>query len=442
MPERWLYTPEHSQPLPPDDNWWRGFNDPLLDSLIAEAVERNYDVAIAGRRIEAAQAAVASARAGYFPKVGISAGYSLGRESGMLAKQPGPAINSRHISLGANASWEIDLFGRITTSVRQQKALQGVAKADYDATMVSLCASLASAYMDLRASQAQEAVIIDHLTNQKEVLRIAEERYKADLVSQLDVAQATTVYGSTLAALPNIRNSINSSINAIAMLLGRYPAEVDSILSIPAPVPDYTDAVSTSVPAELLRRRPDIMAAERTLAAQAAALGVAKKEFMPTLTIDGSFGVASRDASDMFKKQSVTYSVTPTLSWTVFNGFGRRAAVASARAEMEIALVSYHQTVLNATSEVENALSSYISARQYVAYLLDVVESARKEVELSLVQYRSGLTLFTPVAQAQTNYLQYDDELVSARAAESRALIDLYRALGGGYDTSDTDSNQ
>lgn len=433
MPERWLYTPQQSQTLPPDDDWWRGFNDPLLDSLISEAVNNNYNVAIAASRIRAAEAAISSAKAGYYPTVGLSAGYTLARQSGNLTKEAGEAVKSHYMSLGANASWEIDLFGRIAASVREQKELKNVARADYDGTMVSLCASLATAYISLRAAQTQEQVAQAHLKTQKRVLEITEERHEAALVSGLDVAQAKTVYGSTKAILPDIRSSIASSINAIALLLGRFPAEVSEMLSRPATMPAYDGLVATSIPAELLRRRPDIIAAERTIAARAAALGVAKKDFLPTLAIQGSFGVESRDADRLFKNQSITYSVAPTLTWTVFDGFGRRAAVESARVENEIAVETYNQTVLSATTEVENALSAYINARDYVTDLADVVASAKQEVALSLEQYKTGLTLFTPVAQALMTFLQYDDELVSARASEAKALIDLYRALGGGY---------
>lgn len=433
MPGRWLYTPEHSQTLPPDDAWWQGFGDPMLDSLISEAVNNNYNVAIAADRIRAAEAAISSAKAGYYPTVGLSAGYTLARQSGNLTKVSGEAMKSHYMSLGANASWEIDLFGRITASVREQKELRNVARADYDGTMVSLCASLATAYVNLRAAQTQQQVAEAHLKSQKRVLEIAEERHEAALVSGLDVAQATTVYGSTKAVLPGIRSTIASSINAIALLLGRFPAEVSDMLSRPAPMPTYNGLVATSIPAELLRRRPDIVAAERTIAARAAALGVAKKEFLPTLAIQGSFGVESRDADRLFKNRSITYSVAPTLTWTVFDGFGRRAAVEGARVENEIAVDNYNQTVLSAATEVENALSAYINARDYVADLTDVVTSAQKEVNLSLEQYKTGLTIFTPVAQALTTFLQYDDELVAARASEAKALIDLYRALGGGY---------
>lgn len=432
-PEHWIYTPEHSQTLPPDDSWWSGFNDSTLDSLISEAVANNYNVAIAARRIAAAQAATAAARAAYYPSVSVNAGYVAGRQSGNLGRTSAPATSSRYMNLGLSAQWEADLFGRITSKVSEQKALTDVSKADYDATMVSLCSSLASAYLSLRMDQSRREVILAHLSAEERVLEIVKTRYDAGLVSDLDVAQSKTVYASSKSALPAIENAIASDINSIALLLGKYPAEVAPRLSEVADIPSYDGIVATSIPGELIRRRPDIVAAERTVAAQAAALGVARKDFLPTLTINGSFGFEARDPSDLFKSSSIYYSVEPTLSWTLFNGFGRRAAVAQARANMELAIDQYRQTVLSSVSEVENALSSLITARQYVVDLEEVVASAKREVDLSLVQYRTGLTLFTPVAQALTSYLQYDDELVEARAEESQAIISLYRALGGGF---------
>ncbi len=433
IPERWIYTPEYSQTLPPDDNWWQGFSDSTLDSLISEAVENNYNVAIAARRIAAAEAATASARAAFFPSLSASAGYSMSRQSGNLGAVSAPASSSRFMSLGLSAQWEIDLFGRISSQVKEQKAMTEVAKADYDATMVSLCASLASSYISLRMDQKRRDVIMAHLSAEERVLAIVKARYEAGLVSDLDMAQSETVYASAKSALPGINNSIASEINAIALLLGRYPAEIAPRLSADADIPAYNGIVATSIPGELLRRRPDIMAAERTIAARAAAFGVARKDFLPTLAINGSFGVEARDPDKLFKSRSVYYSVEPTLTWTIFDGFGRRAAVAGASADMEIAVDQYRQTILSATSEVENALSSLITSRQYVADLEEAVSAAKREVDLSLVQYRTGLTLFTPVAQALTSYLQFDDELVAARASESQAIISLYRALGGGF---------
>lgn len=433
IPGRWLYTPDQSQTLPPDDRWWTGFNDPILDSLIVEAVDNNYDIAIAASRIAAANAAVRSAQAAYYPTIGVNVGYNLLRSSGNTTNPTTSAINAHHMSLGATASWEIDLFGRISSTVKEQKARRDVSRADYEATMVSLCAQLASSYIDLRQYQVQLAVLNAHLKSQESVVNIARARHEADLVSGLDVSQAETVLFSTRAALPSVRSSIATTINAIAILLGRYPAEVEARLSQPKAVPIYKANIMASLPGELLRRRPDVVAAERSVAAQAAALGVAKKDFLPTLAIQGSFALESRRPGDLFEKNAISYSVAPTLTWTLFDGFGRRAAVAAARAQLEIETDTYRQTVLNAVSEVENAMISYRSATEYEARLKEVVESAANEVKLSLVQYRSGLALFTTVAQAQTTYLQYDDELVAARAARSRALVDLYRALGGGY---------
>lgn len=435
LPERWIYTPEHSQPSPPDDEWWRAFNDPLLDSLIASASRDNPDVSIAMRRIQGAEAAVSRAKASYFPTIVLTAGYTLDRQSGNLGRTPIPAESSRFMSLGANASWEVDLFGRISASVRQQKEMAKVSKADYDGTLVSLTASLATAYINLRMAQQQLAIVETHLKSQERAFEIARARHEATLVSELDEAQAATVCATTRATLPSLRRSIAAGINSIAILLGRYPSEVESLLANASPLPVYSGMVSTSIPGELLRRRPDIVAAEATVASQAAALGVAKKDFLPTLAIQGSFSIESHDPSRLFEKRSIAYSVVPTLSWTLFDGFGRRAAVKEARASLEVSVEQYRQTVLNAVSEVEDALSAYIYARQYSMDLADAAASAAREVELSLVQYRSGLTLFTPVSQALTTYLQLDSELVAAQASESTALINLYRALGGGYIT-------
>jgi len=419
---------------PADDAWWRGFNDPLLDSLIAAASHENPDIAIAMRRVQSAEAAVARARSGYYPSISLAAGYTLDRESGSTRRTPSPAVSSRFMSLGIAASWEIDLFGRTAASVRQQKELLRASRADRDGALLSVTASLATAYINLRMAQQQAAVVETHLKSQEKALEIAKARHEASLVSELDVAQAATVCATTRAALPSIRRTIASSANSIAILLGRNPDEIDSILSPGANVPEYSVPVPATIPGELIRRRPDILAAEATIAAQAAALGVAKKDFLPTLAIQGSFSFEARNPSDLFEKKSISYSVAPTLSWTLFDGFGRRAAVRQARASMEIAVEQYRQTVLEASADVADALSAYTYARQYSADVAEAAASAAREVELSLVQYRTGLTLFTPVSQALTAYLQLDSELVSAKAAEDTALIDLYRALAGGFD--------
>ncbi|MBD5308682.1 MAG: efflux transporter outer membrane subunit [Bacteroides sp.] len=434
IPGRWMYVPEKVQNLPPEDDWWKGFGDQLLDSLIGIAVERNHDLSIALRRVEIARRGVETARAGYYPTLNLSAGWNTQRTSGAMTRNVGPATTSSYMTAGASASWEIDVFGRVTAKVKQAKAGVGVSRADYAATMVTVCGDIASAYIRLRMYQAELALTREHLAKQERVLNIVKARHEAGLVSELDEAQAATVYGSTKAQLPTILNGITGEINTIATLLGMYPAEAANFLNPTGPLPAYNGEIRTVVPAELLRRRPDIIEAERTLAEQAAALGVSKKEFLPRLSIEGSVGFAAHDADELFKGHSMTYSVAPTLSWTLFDGFGRRAAVATAREQMNIASTQYEQTVLAAVTDVENALATYINATQLVDDLREVVNSAATFMGDAVEQYRSGLTNFTPVADAQISFLQYANNLIQARAQRLTSIIELYKAQGGGVD--------
>lgn len=187
---------------------------------------------------------------------------------------------------------------------------------------------------------------------------------------------------------------------------------------------------------ELIRRRPDVTQAEYQLAAAAQAIGVAKKQFLPTLSLQGSIGTAAHNPGRLFNGQSFTYTVAPTLSWTIFDGFARRAAVASAREQMQVSLDAYNLAVLTAVQEVDNAMSGYAAALREVELLADVLGHARKSFDLSLDLYRSGLTSYTNVSDSQTSYLQYADQLVTARGNALTALINLYVALGGGWNES------
>lgn len=437
MPGRWLYAPEKTLELPPDDNWWKGFDDPVLDSLVSVAAERNYDISIAMRRIELARQGVRSAQSGYYPTINLSAGWTASQTSGAMTSHIGDAVHNNYMSLAAQASWEPDLFGRITARVKEAKAGVKVSKADFAGAIVTVCSDVATAYIELRMYQAELALMKEHLASQGRVLDIVKARHEAGLVSELDEAQASTVYGSTKAQIPAIQSGIAGSINRIATLLGLYPAQISEYLSDPLPLPAYKDEISMIMPAELLRRRPDIVEAERALAQQAAALGVTKKEFLPSLTIQGSVGFAAHDAGELFKGHSLTYSVAPTLSWTLFDGFGRRAAVASAREQMSIATAQYEQAVLGAVTDVENSLSSYATATQLVDDLRDVVKSAATFMGDAVEQYRSGLTNFTPVADAQISLLQYANSLIQARAQRLTSIINLYKAQGGGIDIAE-----
>lgn len=425
VPDHWSYTPAAEQTLPTADRWWSDFHDPTLDSLIALGETNNYNLAMAERRVAIARQAVRSARAGWMPTIGATAGWSRAKE---LGTPPAGAW-----SLGLQASWEVDVFGKVYSRVKQQNALLEGTRAEYTAAMISLCSEIASTYFNLRTAQAQQVVARQHIASQDSVAGKAQARFDAGLASKLDVAQALSVLYSTEASLPSLDTEIATYTNAIATLCGVYPSEIEPLLAPrTAMQPDCSRLVAAGVPAELLRRRPDIIEAESTVAAAAAALGVSKKDYLPSLAITGAIGTSAVKAGDLFGKGSMTWSVAPTLSWTIFDGLAREASIASARETLESDIDNYNAVVLNAVQEVENALTTYTNDMKQISILEKVVEQSRISVDLSVEQYTQGLAPFTNVMNAQLDYLQYANSLLSARGSALVALANLYRALGGG----------
>lgn len=432
IPGRWQYISENMQTLPVDDRWWQTLGDRTLDSLIALGVERNFNVLAAIHRIEASRQAIRQARAGYYPTVNLSGGWTKTRTSGDM-NGIGRATTMSYWNVGADVNWEIDVFGRVKARAAQAKARYRATRAEYAATMVSLCAEIARNYAALRTAQAQLAVARAHIESQDSVRHIAQARFEAELASKLDVEQANTIYYSTIATVPALEAEASTAINAIAMLIGEYPERVAARLSKPGPMPQFDHPVAVGMPAELLRRRPDIIEAECQLAVAAQSIGIAKKEFLPTLSLNGSLGTSAHSAKDLFSNRSLSYTIAPTLSWTLFDGMARKAALAEAREQMKASVDAYNMAILTAVQETDNAMASYNSAMKEAVLLEEVVVHARKAFELSFELYRSGLTSFTNVADAQISYLQYADNLAAAQGNALAALVGLYEALGGGW---------
>lgn len=433
MPQSWRYVEAFEQTLPDDDQWWKTFQDATLDQLVAEAVERNYNVAMAARRMEIARQTLVQARSQYFPTVGLNAGWSKSRTSGAMESATAPATTASYFSLGADASWQVDLFGKITAQVRDKKALYEASRAQYVGAMVTLCADVATYYINLRTQQAQLQVALRHIQSQDSVVSKTRARYQASLASKVDVAQALTVYYSTQASVPGLETSIASSINSLAVLLNEDPGQMRQRLGQPAPMPSHMQLVSAGTPMQLLRRRPDIVAAEKQLAAAACELGIAKKDFLPTLSVDGSIGTSAHSGGDLFKNNSLTWSVAPRLSWTLFDGMSRRAAVRSARLAMENAIDDYNLTMVNAVQEVDNAMTAYLNSLKTIDLDTKVYEQSAETFNLAMNLYTSGLGTFTNVMNAQMTMLQYANALVTTRGNALVSLVNLYRALGGGY---------
>lgn len=434
LPQRWAYTEHFNQTVPTEDRWWRSFNDPTLDTLMAMGVENNYNVLMAARRMEIARQTLNRVRSQYFPTITFDGGWTKSRTSGAMISPHADASTESYFSLGLNMNWQIDVFGKIASQAKAKKSMWQASRAQYAATMVTLCGNIASAYFQLRTYQAREAVAVEHIASQERIVKITEARKECGLAQGLDVAQARTVLYSTKASLPLLDTSIRSAINLLSVLTAVPANELYGMLGTARPMPDYIQLVRTGVPMDLLRRRPDIVAAEHELASYAADLGVAKKDFLPTLSLNGSIGTAAHNAGDLFRSNSFTYTIAPTLTWTLFSGLSRSYALNEARENMQIGIDNYNLMVMTALKEVDDAMTSYTNTFRQINLLKDVVDESTRELELSVDLYKSGLSGFTNVADAQLTLLSYADNLVAARGNALQALVNIYEALGGGWE--------
>lgn len=437
MPAAWSYEPENIQEIPGgnDDHWWRRFSDPLLDSLITMGVERNYDLRVAYRRQQVARAAMNQARSGWYPTVGLSAGWTADKPSGAISRgEPAGVPSESYFSAGLNASWEIDIFGKVASGVKAKKAQYQATRAEYAGSMVSLTAQIASTYFTLRSQQRLLQVARAHCESQMKIVKIAQARFEATLASKLDVAEAWQTYYSTAATIPQLESSIQASINALGILVGEFPPEAARMLATPGALPNWTGGVEIGIPADLLRRRPDIVEAEMNLAAAAASVGVAKKDFLPSLTIEGNIGTSARNIGNLFSEHSFTWSVAPTLSWTLFDGLSRKYQLVEAREQLESAIDSYNLAVMNAVGETQNALTSYEASLRHIAIVEQLCVQNEEALRLSVDRYKNSLSPMTDVVNAQMNALAGESELVQAQASALTAMVSLYEALGGGIE--------
>lgn len=321
----------------------------------------------------------------------------------------------------------------MATRVKSARAGLRASSAELASVRLSIVAQLVTAYIDLRMAQNELEVANEHAASQKAVMKIAEARWEAGIASMLDVAQARTVYYSTTAGIPLLDNTIHADINAIAVLLGTNPETLRQTLSEHKPMPTFNHLIQAGIPADLISRRPDIVQAQAQIESMAASLGIARKDYLPSLTLNGSIGTSAHDIGDMFGKQSLQYSIAPTLSWTVFDGLGRKYATAAAKANLQAAIDNYNLTVLNAYTETDNAIASYFNTLKYISSLDTVVaESARAE-KLSIEKYKDGVAAFINVANAEMSYLENRNSLILAKGKAMAALVDIYKAVGGDF---------
>ena len=433
LPDEWQEKDMlFQQVLPVDDQWWKVFEDTTLDSLIHLAMEQNPSVLMAINRIDQAKAQWRISQSEFYPSLTFNGGWTRQQTSGNLGTGS-PQAWTGYYSASVQMSWQLDVFGVIRQKAKAQKELYAASKEEYNATMVSLCAEVASAYFNLREVQQELDVLRRNAVSQEAVVKITESRYKTGLVSKLDVAQAKSVYYSTLASIPTTEANVIQYLNTLAVLLGLYPQDVTDALSDTKPLPDYMEPVGVGVPGELLLRRPDVRGAERQVNAQAALLGASKRDWLPEFFLNGSFGYASDDLKDVGKKGSMTWSIAPSMTWNLFNGGRNLQEERLQRAQLDESINQFNQTVLTAVQEVDNAMSAYKNSIKQIVACKEMLYQGKEAFDLSLDLYKQGLTPFQNVLDAQRSMLTYENTLVKAKGYSLVCLVQMYQALGGGW---------
>jgi len=410
-------------------HWWKTLDDPVLTGLIDRACKNNLDLKSAMARLRQARAQRTAVKSGLFPWLDASGSASRRRSSG----DTGAGSSRTMYAAGFDADWEIDLFGGVRRSVEAADADLSAAVEDVSDVLVSLNAEVALNYLDLRTYQVRLDVARDNLAMQEETFRLEQFRLDAGLSDELAVAQALANLESTRARIPALNASVEGAKNRIAVLLGEQPGKLHEELAACMPFPVAPADVVVGVPADVIRRRPDVRKAERELAAQTARVGVAESDLYPKFTLNGSIGYEALSSADLITAASRTWSYGPKITWPIFHAGSIRANIKVASALMEQALIQYEKTVLAALEDVEASITGYAEEQTRKESLENAAVAARQAVDLAQDKYDAGLAGFDILLDAQRTLLTYEDELVVSKAAVITHLISLYKALGGGW---------
>jgi len=423
-------------------SWWTEFDDPLLDTLVERAVRSNLDLRLAEARIRESRALRAVTAADAWPRLDTSGSYTRSRSS-ENAFSSGTGDSS---SFGANgardlfragfdASWEIDVFGGVRRSVEAADANVQASVEERRNALVTLLGDVAKNYIDLRGFQRRLAVARSNLRAQQETLELTRVRFEAGLSSDFEVAQSEGQVNTTAAQIPALESALKQSAHRLDVLLGQQPGALWAEVGNEAPIPALPPQAQVGMPAELLRRRPDIRRAERLLAAATAQVGAATADLYPRFSLSGAFGFQSISAGDLLSGGSRFWSIGPTILWPVFDAGRIRAGIAVRSAQQEQALTLYERTVLTAFEDVENSLVNYIKEQTRYRSLTDAVAANRRAVQLANELYTRGLIDFLNVLESQRSLYASESELAQSETAMASNLVALYKALGGGWET-------
>jgi len=412
--------------------WWILFDDPTLVALVEKAVQSNLDLQLAEARIRQARAARGVVAAGIGPTVDATGAYQRSLAAGASNGNHEGAISDQY-QAGFDSGWELDIFGGVRREIEAADAdLQATRETRRD-VLVTLTAEVARNYIDLREFQQRIAIARQNLATQKHSAALTRKRFQGGFVGGLDVANADAQVATTEAQIPLLESAARQSIYSLSVLLGREPAALIRELSPAAVIPAAPPSIPPGIPADLLRRRPDIRRAEAEIHAATARIGVATADLFPRFTISGSLGLRAGDLSSWFDWGSRFWSFGPSASWNLFAMGRTQSNIEQQQALQDQALITYRQTVLTALQEVENALIASAKEAEHRRALVEAVSANRKAVDLATALYTQGHTDFLNVLNAQRSLYVSEDALVQSTGSVSTNLVALFKALGGGW---------
>lgn len=423
------------------DRWWRSFNDHLLEQLISDTVKNNKDLQGAISRVNQSRALYNQTFLDLFPTITSNGKYTNSHVptstfAGGAIKTGKDHIDNDYYSTGFDAVWEIDIFGRVRRSVEARDAELDSSVASLEDVIRILVSEVARNYFQLRGLQLRTSVAQENARTQEQVVKVAEALFKGGQSTEFDVVRSRAQLYSTLATIPPLEADSKAAMYRLAVLSGKQPLELVPLLQKIAPLPSYDGPKTLGDPAALLQRRPDIRAAERNLAAATASIGVVEGELFPKVTFNGSVSLQAPSVPDLTSGKNDAWNLVPTISWPALNLGRVLARMDQAEAATTEALARYEQSVLVALEETEGALARFTASRQRRDHLKVSVEQSSKAVAIARTQYENGLVDLLPVLDAQRAALLNQLELAGSETELLTSLVQLFKALGGGWDNA------
>jgi len=424
--------------------WWKAYHDPVLNHLIELAYAQNLTLLSAGTRVIEARAALGIAIGEFYPqsqKLVGGVGYTGQSRTDPLSSPLAPRYFWRD-DLGTQIAWELDFWGKFRRGVESADAAYLATIATYDDVLVTLLGDVTSVYIGIRTTQRQIDIARENVVKQRKALQIANARFTGGASSKLSVYQAENVLGQTESAIPQLQIQLDQGLDALRLLLGMPPQSLDALLRGSSGIPVPPKSLAVGIPADLLRRRPDIRAAELVAAAQSAQIGIAEADLYPAFSLTGSFGAAASTVphaklSDVFTAKGIAFGFGPSFSWNVLNYGQITNNVRVQDAKLQGLLVDYQNTVLKAQKEVEDGLATFLDSQRQVVALRSSVVAANAALGIALVEYQVGTRDFTTVLTAEQNLYSAENSLAVAEGNVSAGLAATFRALGGGWQIRD-----